>query len=214
MSRPSHHPAHDRLIEHAAGRLGPGHDLVIAAHVAACEICQAEVRRCEAIGGAMLEELASAEMAKDALARGLARIERPAPDLPVAERSTPPEWIGFSSPVVEAAWRRRRWAAPGVRVATVTRGPGKARTYLLSVASGMSVPRHRHEGVELVTVLKGAYSDRGDIHAPGDFAENDEAVDHRPTVTSDEECVCLICADAPLIALDWVGKVFQPLVRI
>ncbi|HEY5290156.1 MAG TPA: cupin domain-containing protein, partial [Caulobacteraceae bacterium] len=108
----------------------------------------------------------------------------------------------------------RRWAAPGVRVATVTRGPGKARTYLLSVASGMSVPRHRHEGVELVTVLKGAYSDRGDIHAPGDFAENDEAVDHRPTVTSDEECVCLICADAPLIALDWVGKVFQPLVRI
>jgi predicted ChrR family anti-sigma factor len=78
----------------------------------------------------------------------------------------------------------------------------------------MSVPRHRHRGAELVTVLKGAYDDRGSLHGPGDFAENDEDVDHKPAVTMDGECVCLICADAPLIPLDWVGRVFQPLVRI
>jgi putative transcriptional regulator len=78
----------------------------------------------------------------------------------------------------------------------------------------MSVPRHRHEGAELVTVLKGAFDDRGACHRPGDYSENDETVEHRPTVTRDGECVCLICADAPLIPLDWVGRLFQPFVRI
>jgi putative transcriptional regulator len=115
---------------------------------------------------------------------------------------------------LETAWRRRRWAAPGVWVSTISKGPGARRTYLLGVAAGMSVPRHRHRGVEMVCVLKGAYADRDQVHGPGDFAENDESVDHTPMVTRDGECVCLICTDAPLVPLDWVGRFFQPLVRI
>jgi putative transcriptional regulator len=211
---PSHHPSEHHLVEHAAGGLAPGHDLVIAAHVTTCGTCQAEVRLGEAVGGALLDALPPEAMAKDALARALARIERPAPPATVASRGPPADWIGFSSPAVDAAWRRRRWAAPGVWVAPVIRGPGRAHTYLLRVAAGMAVPYHRHKGRELVTVLKGAYEDRGDIHQPGDFAENDDVVEHRPTVTRDGECVCLISADAPLVALDWVGKLFQPFVRI
>jgi putative transcriptional regulator len=212
---PSHHPSEHHLVEHAAGRLAPGQDLVVAAHVANCESCQAEVRLGEAVGGALLDALPPEVMAPDALARALARIERPIPPAPsIPTRAAPADWIGFSSPAVDAAWRHRRWAAPGVWVAPVIRGPGRARTYLLRVAAGMAVPYHRHDGHELVTVLKGAYDDRGDLHRPGDFADNDDAVEHRPTVTVEGECVCLICADAPLVALDWVGKVFQPFVRI
>jgi len=211
---PRHHPSGDRLLEHAAGQLGAGRDLVIAAHVAVCPACRAEVRTDEAVGGALLDSLDPAPMSEEALAQALAQIERPTPSQPAAPTPSRPDWIGFSSPALERAWRRRRWAAPGVWVSTVTKGPGPARTYLLRVAAGMSVPRHRHEGVEFVTVLKGAYGDRGELHQPGDFAENDEAVDHKPTVTQDGECVCLICADAPLVALDWVGKLFQPIVRI
>lgn len=211
---PSRHPSPDWLIEHATGALAPGKDLVIAAHVAVCRACRDETRMAEAVGGALIESLEPAEMGEDALARALASIESRSQESPAARASVRPDWIAFSSPAVETAWKRRRWAAPGVWVAPVFRGPGTARTYLLRVAAGMSVPRHRHDGVELVTVLEGAYDDRGDIHAPGDFAANDETVDHRPTVTRDGECVCLINTDAPLIALDWVGKVFQPIVRI
>ena len=42
----------------------------------------------------------------------------------------------------------------------------------------------------LVCVLKGAFHDRGETYGPGDFAESDEAVEHRPRVTHDGECVC------------------------
>jgi anti-sigma factor ChrR (cupin superfamily) len=66
----------------------------------------------------------------------------------------------------------------------------------------------------MVCVLKGAYADGEALHGPGDFAVNDEAVDHRPTVAVDGECVCLICADGALVARDWVGRLFQPLVGI
>ena len=106
---PSHHPSEHLLVEHAAGRLAPGQDLVVAAHVANCETCRAEVRLGETVGGALLDTLLPETMAPDALARALARIERPVPAAPsVSVRVTPADWIGFSSPAVDAAWRRRR----------------------------------------------------------------------------------------------------------
>lgn len=211
---PRHHPSEDRLLDHAVGALSAGPDLVIAAHVAVCETCRSQVRSSEVVGGALLEALPPERLADEALAHALARIERPAKPAPLRPGPARPDWIAFSSPALESAWRARRWAAPGVWVSTIERGPGEARSYLLRVGAGMSVPRHRHRGAEMVCVLKGAYDDRGALHGPGDFAENDDAVDHRPTVTREGECVCLICADAPLVPLDWVGWLFQPLVRI
>ena len=114
-----------------------------------------------------------------------------------------------------AAQRHRRWAAPGVWVANVT-GRAKAgpRSYLLGVAAGIAVPRHTHKGTELVCVLKGAFEDRGVIYGPGDFAESDETVEHRPHVTRDSECVCLAAADSALVPRELIGRLFQPFVGI
>jgi putative transcriptional regulator len=210
---PFHHPSPDRLLEHAAGQLPPGQDLVIAAHVAACEACRAEVRRNETLGGVLIEDAEPAAMGEDAVQRTLAKIERRAePD--GSRVDVPADWIAFSSPAVERAWASRRWAAPGVWVAPIFRGPGRSSTYLLRVAGGMSVPFHRHQGAEFTTVLKGAFNDRGDSFRPGDFAEIYDEVSHKPAVTADDECVCLISTDAPLVPLDWIGKLFQPFVRI
>jgi putative transcriptional regulator len=66
----------------------------------------------------------------------------------------------------------------------------------------------------MVCVLKGAYVDGKTLHQPGDFARSDETVDHRPRVTADGECVCLVAAESPLVARDWVGMLFQPFVGI
>ena len=211
---PVHHPSPDRLLEYAAGKLPPGQDLVISAHVAACGSCRAEVHRHETVAGALLEETPPAALANGALERVLSRLDEPAPRAEQVPGGVPADWIGFSSPAIEQAWRRRRWAAPGVWVSPIFRVPGPSSTYLLRVGAGMSVPFHRHRGNEFVTVLKGAFEDRGDICRAGDFAESDEAVSHKPTVTRDGECVCLINTDAPLIPLDWIGRIFQPLVRI
>ncbi|HEY5107597.1 MAG TPA: ChrR family anti-sigma-E factor [Caulobacteraceae bacterium] len=211
---PSHHPSDALLIDYAAGSLEPGRLLILGVHLGACAACRDVVALAESVGGALLCELPAAEMAPDALARAMARIERPPAPSQAPNATTPQDWIRVPADVALAAKRHRRWAAPGVWVAPVSgraRGP---RSYLLRVGAGMSVPRHTHAGVELICVLKGAYTDRGEIHGPGDFAENDDTVEHTPRVTADGECICLIAADNALIPRDWVGRLFQPLVGI
>jgi putative transcriptional regulator len=209
---PAHHPEAERLVDYAAGTITGGARLVMASHLGACAVCHAAVSDLEAVGGVLLGRLPPADLHPDALSLALARIERPAP-LDPSPVSPPAGWIQVPD-AVSRAFGRRRWAAPGVWVAPVTRGPGAARGYLLGVASGMGVPRHTHRGGEMICVLKGAYRDGEALHRPGDFARNDEQVEHRPRATNDGECVCLIATDNPLVARDWIGRIFQPIVGI
>lgn len=208
-----HHPSHELLIGYATGGLRTDKALVISTHLRACEACLGEVTLAEAVGGVLLAALPPAAMAPDALERALAQIERPAPE-PPKQAVPPPGWIQVPQDVVDAVRRRRRWAAPGVWVAPVLGGPFGPRSYLLRVGAGMTMPRHTHRGSEMVCVLKGAFTDRSETYGPGDFAESDESVDHRPQVTTEGECVCLVAVDASLVPRDWVGRLFQPLVRI
>jgi putative transcriptional regulator len=210
---PRYHPDDALLLDYATGALKGGRRLVLAGHLGACPKCRRIVEEAEAMGGALLQALSPVPMERDALSRALARIERPPPP-EVSSLAPPADWIDVPGEVLRAAKQRGRWAAPGVWVAPIFRGPGKARTYLLGVGPGMSVPRHTHRGSEMVCVLKGAYVDGEMLHGPGDFARNDETVDHRPRVTSDSECVCLVAADSALVARDWVGMLFQPFVGI
>jgi len=215
MTLPTHHPSDETLLDFARGALSPGRSLVLSAHLGVCPACRASVRLAEAVGGALLGELAPAELAPDALARALAGIERPPAPLAAPTVRAPAGWIHVPADVLIAAVRRKRWAAPGVWVAPVTRDRRTGeRSYLLGVGRGIAVPRHTHKGVEMICVLTGAYDDRGATHHPGDFAENDEAVEHKPRVTPAGECVCLIAADNALIARDLIGWIMQPLVRI
>jgi len=212
---PRHHPSEDLLVEFATGALAHGARLVVTAHIGACQTCRVAVAEAEAIGGVLLSALPPARMRDHALSLALAQIERPAPTPPPPLALTfQKDWISVPREVLEAAKQRRRWAAPGVWVAKVGAGPGDARHYLLGVAAGMHVPRHTHRGREMVCVLQGAYRDGDMLHTPGDFACNDETVDHRPQVTADGDCVCLIAADSRLVPRDWMGRIFQPLVSI
>ena len=209
---PHHHPADELLLDFATGALAHVPRLVISGHLGSCPACRSIVAEAEAVGGALLEASPLASMHPDALAWALARTERPTP-APTAAFASPPDWITVPNEVLRAAMRRR-WAAPGVWVASVANGPGRARGYLLGVAAGMSVPRHTHRGSEMVCVLKGSYRDGEALHGPGDFALNDETVDHRPVITADSDCVCIVAAEDALIPLDWVGRLFQPIVGI
>ena len=208
-----HHPSRERLAAFASGALRADRALVISTHLHACQACRGEVSLAEAVGGALLASLAPSRMAADALDRALARIDRPAPEAP-APAPRPPGWIEIPQDVAQAVRRRRRWAAPGVWVAPVVGGRRGPRSYLLRVGAGMTMPRHTHAGSEMTCVLKGAFTDRGETYGPGDFAECDEGVDHQPRVTADGECVSLVAVDASLVPRDWVGRLFQPLVRI
>jgi len=209
---PQHHPAATLLVDYGTGALERNARLVVAGHLGVCERCRRVVAETEEVGGALLATLPPATLQPDALARALARIELATP---AAIVPTPPSgWIAVPQEVVAAVRARRRWAAPGVWVAPVARGPGNARSYLLGVAAGMAVPLHTHRGAEMICVLKGAYRDGDVLHRPGDFAWNDESVEHQPRTTAEGECVCLIAADGALVPRDWVGRIFQPFVGI
>ena len=213
----THHPNRNRLMEYAAGSISPERAFVLATHVGACAACATEVAAGERAAGDMLNDLPAAPLRADALAHALARTERsPARgrDDGHDERPGPADWITVPRAVAEAGRQRRRWAAPGVWVAPVTGRAHGARGYLLRVAPGMSVPRHTHLGVEMVCILKGAFLDRGAVFEAGDYCESDEVVVHNPVARLGEECVCLVAVDQSLVPLDWIGKLFQPLVRI
>jgi putative transcriptional regulator len=214
MTAPHHHPEPALILDYARGALDQGRTLVMAAHIGACPECKAQLRVAEAVGGSLLAELEPAKMAPDALATALAQLDV-APPEPLASPKPHADWIRVPKAVLIAAERRRRWAAPGVWVAPVTRDACTgARSYLLGVGPGIAIPRHTHRGVEMVCVLKGVYEDRGERQQPGDFACNDDDVEHRPEVTREGECVCLIAADHALVPRSLMARVFQPFVRI
>lgn len=210
---PRHHPSEALLVDYSAGTLDVARELVVATHVGSCDICARDTALFDAVGGAMLDDLPPAPVAEDALATVLGRIERPAPSNPPRVEQDA-DWIPVPSSVIEAAIKRRRWAAPGVWVAPITGDRSGQRAYLLRIGKGMSVPRHTHRGAELVVVLKGAYADGDACHRPGDFVENELELTHKPEATMDGECICLIAADGALVPRDWVGRLFQPFVGI
>jgi putative transcriptional regulator len=215
MTAPTHHPSEDLILDLARGALEPGRSLVMQAHVDACPDCAAAVRFAEAVGGALIDEIEPAALARDALAQALARLDEPPPQPPAEALRPPDDWIRVPADVLAAAERSRRQAAPGVWVANVTGEPrGGPRSYLLGVGPGIAVPRHSHKGREFVCVIKGAYKDRGRIYRVGDFVENDEDVEHQPKVTPDGECVCLIAADNLLVPRSLQARLLQPLVGI
>ena len=71
----AHHPAHELLLDFAAGGLAEGPALAVAAHVALCPGCRQSVVRLDSIGGALLDRLEPAAMGADALEKCLRRID-------------------------------------------------------------------------------------------------------------------------------------------
>ena len=73
------------------------------------------------------------------------------------------------------------------------RGGGTLR--LLRVRPGAAIPRHAHRGAELTLVLEGAFADETGRYGPGDLAEAEAEVSHRPVAEGPADCVCLVAAE-------------------
>lgn len=195
---PRHHPPADILAAYASGALEPGFGLVAGAHVETCAACRAKIGAFEAASGDALAELPKADVAPDALARVMARLEqKPAPE-PEAD----------TRPLIERLpLKPRKWIAPGVWVAAVdTPHAPDNRVYLLSIAPGMPTARHEHSGAEFCTVLKGAFRDESGLYEAGDFAATDTEVNHQPVVVGNEACVCLFATEGRLKPQGFLGR--------
>lgn len=209
----AHRLSEERLLAYAAGAMSAPEAVVVATHLAMRPESAAWVRRLQAVGGRMLEDLDPAPMDDHALAQVLARAEV---DGGEAEASPPlNDMPQLPEPLRRYALGKWRWMGPGVRVRDVHASrEGECRVILLEIQPGRETPRHTHGGVELTCVLSGAYAVGDRRFDVGDLEEADEATLHQPRVVSEEACLCVAALDGQILLDGWMGRLFQPFIRL
>lgn len=197
----NHHPEYEQLVDYTTGSLHPSVTLAVSVHLEYCAECRREVRRLEALGGALLETL-EPEPVSDALldrifgridtaeAITAAHVELPLPDsaIPGSVRKM------FDYEIDRLAWRHH---GPRVQSATLLGHEG-VKASLVRIAAGAKIPVHDHRGLEYTVVLEGSFSDESGLYRQGDFVIRKPGESHAPTATSDHDCLCLTVLEAPL----------------
>jgi putative transcriptional regulator len=211
----SFHPPQDLLIDYATGALQEPFSLMIATHLALCADCREEVRRFEAVGGALLREIEPTPMRVGALDRLLGRLDDG------VEQSSPiiiqqdffegriPEPL--RSRVAGASWRKVSKAIDEIVLPTEMKG---VTAQLLRIRAGAKVPRHSHRGQEYTLVLAGGFSDHVGHFGPGDLSIAESPITHSPVADADQDCYCLAIVAGGLRLPGALGRVLGLFWRI
>lgn len=207
MTKITHHPDISTLMCCAAGSQPEAFAAVVASHLSMCPVCRDEVRRMQEIGVALFDRLepvpVSCQPPVIAARAGEADVE--AGVEPAALAIDPAEIAricktGVPGPLAkhvgcclhDLPWRT---VAPGFSIYAVPLSKGCSGTLTLVMAApGTVFPEHAHKGAELTLVLRGAYSDEIGTFRPGDVADLDEEVTHRPVACPHDGCVCLVAS--------------------
>ncbi len=208
----SHHPDAASLMAYAAGTFGEALSAVVAAHLDRCPQCRSEVARLCAVGGALVDAAPEAAMSDAALDRAMRLLDRDAPiAVKVTQQPSTVERL-LGCPLSEAKWSR---VAPGVqmiRLPVSANATGELR--LMRIGAGRAMPDHGHGGAEMTLVLSGAYADTLGRFGPGDVADLDEEVEHKPTVEAGEDCICLVASEHQAKYKGRLMRILQPLLGV
>lgn len=220
---PRHHLDPATLVSHASGALSPEMAAVASTHLEVCAHCRGLLAQAERVGGALVSQQqpveARPERASQLRQQMLARLGEGEP-----AASSPPPAIGRASterlpralqPYFGETWKdlRWRWVAPGVHMIRAPRSSGDS-LIMLKIAPGKSMPVHSHQGAELTQILKGAYDDELGHFGPGDMADLDDEVEHRPVTSPGIPCICVAALNGPLKFRGWLARKLQPVVGL
>ncbi len=215
----THHPDVSTLMSFSSGTLGESLSAVVAAHLDVCPQCRSTMRKLNAIGAALLEQVEGADVRPsdarqrlmDAKRRSETAVALPnhmaANDdgiLPTSLR----RHIGAD--VHKLAWKRLGPGVSYVPVSLSSREHGDLR--LLAIEAGRRMPEHGHSGAELTLVLQGAFEDAFGRYGPGDVADMDDEHEHQPVIVSDETCICLVGTQGPARFKSLTNRLVQPLI--
>ncbi len=221
----AHHPDHDMLLDYASGSLAEGPALLVASHLAFCELCREEVRQLESLGGTLLETGDRAPLAPDLLDRVLGAIDAedggedadkalssPAPIVDAGTRAILPgplrRFVGM--PLESLHWRR---VTGKIEEAQLPTANPRFRTALLRIQPGTRIQPHTHDGNEYTLVLNGGIRDNSTEYRRGDVMIADHTLNHNPVATEDDLCICLAVLDAPMRFTGLVGRLINPFIR-
>lgn len=211
---PSFHPPQEFLMGFAAGSLLEPLALVVATHVALCPSCRIEVADNEAVGGILLDRHAPEPLGPCTRNRVMSRLDEdeasPVPEALAHHPVLPlPVLAYLSSDVNALAWQPLLRGIKAVELSVA----GAVKASLVQVCAGRIMPRHRHEGHELVCFLAGGYADAFGHYRRGDFSLLGPGTEHRPVMDTDDDCLCVAATDAPLQFAGRFGRLVNPLLR-
>jgi len=203
----------DLLMGYAAGVLPQPFDLVVATHVSLSDDARARLAGFEAVGGAVLDDIAGADLAEDSLESTLARIAGMTP-----EPRRPRSCGIFPAPLQQVVGGDEdavTWKSLGMGAKqALLCADGDATARLLYIPAGQAMPQHSHRGMEMTLVLKGAFRDEDGVYARGDIEVADQQVDHTPIAEPGEDCICLIATDGKLKFTRLLPRIAQPFLGI
>lgn len=236
MVMPHHHPSMELLAEYAAGSLQLSHALCVAAHLEFCDRCRQQVGKLSNLGAAIFTAQQPTSVASDTSAlksRVLSNLENTGEDARDECAVALNEMQGSEMPVnaitakegyrvprsltqfikrdySELAWGR---LTTSIRLATLLNDRDGSQVALSRVKPGGKMLHHRHTGEEFTVVLEGSFSDESGVFRKGDFVHRDKRHRHKPVVTKDAECICLMVLDAPIQFTGFFTRLLNPLVR-
>lgn len=204
-----HHPPDDWLASWAFGSADEAVELLVATHLALCPSCRRVAERWEKLGGAWLEEWATAGEVPD-VELLLARLDeappRPVPPpAPAGAEEAPLPLRRYTGPLADVPFRR---TAPGIWRWDLPMSSRERPVALVSVRARMRVPVHRHAATERGLVLTGGYSTAGGHFGRGDVEVRgpEDPEPHRQTIDPGPRCVILMVDDGPKVPVDLVGR--------
>ena len=216
MSEIKHHLNDATLMAYAAGTLPEAFNLMVATHVSLCDECRARLESFDAVGGELMESIATDEVVMDAnaFAQTMALISGGAPEEIRVERK-PSILPGPLQDYVGGDIDSIRWRPVGLGVKQAVLATDKdATARLLFIPAGAAMPDHGHHGMEMTMVLQGAFIDDDQYFARGDVEIADSDVHHTPVADVHEDCICLAVTDARLRFDGLLPKIAQRFVGI
>ena len=204
------------LVSHAAGAVSKARSLLIASHVAYHDDLQETLADAEAIGGALLDSTADADVSPAVLDQVLSRLD----EVASAARSSAPARAGsipeplfdyLGCDLDDLKWR---FMGPGMSNARLWNGPNDERLWLLRARGGVRVPEHGHNGDEWTLILKGSYQTEFGHFGVGDIDVADESITHQPVIDEDEECICLVMTHGPIRFKSPLARLAQPFIGL
>jgi putative transcriptional regulator len=210
-----HHLDDATILAYAAGTLGEALSVAAACHISMCSECRTAVRKAEALGGEILDDLQSSAVSDVCRAATLGRLNDMIAAKPAFVKSdmpSPLQRLLGGKDFAQLRWRKK---APGVAVYELPLSKNaKGSLKLLSIAPGMTMLEHGHGGEELTLVLKGAFKDKVGRFVRGDIADLDQDTEHCPIIEEGETCICLYATEAPSHYKTWIGRLLQPILGI
>jgi len=213
---PNFHLSDEDLADYAAGRFAEPFAVLIASHLTLCPVCRRSVAEFEALGGLAVETAPVAELAEGSLAAVMARLD----DTEPTERCRPAppaagEFRNFPAPLRQFVGQTPKWkkVMRGLEEAEIGIMRDGVKAMLMRIAPGCAMPRHTHDGREMLIVLQGGYSDEIGSYDAGDVAVANPDVVHRPVADPVEGCLCFAVTDARVKLTGPVGRVLNLFIR-